>query len=173
MWGGFLLLKNVRREIAIIGNNIPVLGLGAFVCCIGGVFLWVGGDASLYYIKTLNSEKLPSLLTMFLLWLTVYALSGAVLAMLCLFPKCMSHKAWIGAVIGGVGYVMMLLWYAVTLCTRLSLLGSFVLVLAIVAYIAVFVFIPPCFVITRVAVILIELLQFYFLIFSISTFLLN
>lgn len=173
MWGDFLLFKNVRREISIIGDNIPVLGLGAFVCCIGGIFLWVGGDASWYYIKSLNSERLPSLLTMFLLWLVIYALSGAVLAMLCLFQKCVSRKAWIGAVTGGVGYIMMLLWYAVTLCTRLSLLGSFVLVLAIVAYVVIFLFIPPCFVITRVAVILIEILQFCFLVFSISTFLLN
>ena len=148
------MFRRLKRELCFVGENIPVLGLGAFICCIGGVFLWVG--------------------VIFTVWLLTYGMTGFVLAMSCLSEKLCSQKCGMKAsVLGGFAYLLMLMWYAVSFCTRLAFFGIILLILSILLLGITFVALRKTFFITLVLIILIEVVQIYFLCFSISFYLLN
>lgn len=126
------MFRRLKRELCFVGENIPVLGLGAFICCIGGVFLWVGGDSSWYYAKALHNEHSIPLGVIFTVWLLTYGMTGFVLAMSCLSEKLCSPKCGMKAsVLGGFAYLLMLMWYAVSFCTRLAFFGIILLILSI------------------------------------------
>ncbi len=168
------MFRRLKRELCFVGENIPVLGLGAFICCIGGVFLWVGGDSSWYYAKALHNEHSIPLGVIFTIWLLTYGMTGFVLAMSCLSEKLCSPKCGMKAsVLGGFAYLLMLMWYAVSFCTRLAFFGIILLILSILLLGITFVALRKTFFITLVLIILIEVVQIYFLCFSISFYLLN
>ena len=105
------MFRRLKRELCFVGENIPVLGLGAFICCIGGVFLWVGGDSSWYYAKALHNENFIPLGVIFTVWLLTYGMTGFVLAMSCLSEKLCSPKCGMkAAVLGGFAYLLMLMF---------------------------------------------------------------
>ena len=111
------MFRRLKRELCFVGENIPVLGLGAFICCIGGVFLWVGGDSSWYYAKALHNEHSIPLGVIFTVWLLTYGMTGFVLAMSCLSEKLCSPKCGMKAsVLGGFAYLLMLMWYEFLSC---------------------------------------------------------
>ena len=170
------MFKRITREINFSGDNIPVIVLGAFICCIGGVFLWVSGDSNWYYTKVLHMDYVVMPLgIIFVIWLIAYALSGFVLAMSCLADRVCCNGRFIGlrcAFIGGFGYLMMLLWYVLSFCTRLAFFGIILLILSIVAFGIIFVVTRRTFLLLNVAIILIEVVQVYFLCFSFSLYLL-
>lgn len=180
MWGDFLFRK-IKQELLFIGDNIPLLGLGAFVCCFGGILVWVGSDSNWYYYKIMNNNSFHSLSSIFFTWLVIYGLTGVTLALSCLSVKCsICHSIKHGYLriinapfVGGFGYLMMLLWYVVTFCTRLSVFGTIILLMSIVAFGTLLVLLKRTFLVTFVTLILIEAVQIYFLIFTISLFLLN
>lgn len=169
------MFKRIKREIDFIGDNIPVIILGAFICCIGGIFLWVSGDSSWYYAKALHMGGVMPLAIIFVIWLITYALSGFVLSMSCLSDRVCCSGRFIGmhcAFIGGFGYLMMLLWYVLSFCTRLALFGIILLIFSILAFVIIFVVMKRTFLLLNAAIIIIEIVQIYFLCFSFSLYLL-
>ncbi|MGN1409328.1 MAG: hypothetical protein ACI4XJ_04040 [Eubacteriales bacterium] len=169
------MFKRIKREIDFIGDNIPVIILGVFICCIGGIFLWVSGDSNWYYAKSMHMDGVMPLEIVFVIWLLIYALSGFVLAMSCLADRVCCSGRFLGlrcAFIGGFGYLMMLLWYVLLFCTRLAFFGIILLILSIIAFGIIFVVIRRTFLLLNLAIILIEIVQIYFLCFSFLLYLL-
>ncbi len=174
MWGDFLL-KRIKHELKFIGENIPVILLGAFVCCIGGILLWVSGGSGWYYVYASRGRPIPSLALMFLVWFVIYGLCGIVMSLACLYDrtslaescpgKMMGMKA---AFLGGAGYLMMLSWYAVFFCTRLILFSSALLILSFICYGAILFILKKRFLLLTIALILIETVQLGFICFNFS-----
>ncbi len=168
------MIKRIKHEIKFIGENIPVILLGTFVCCIGGILLWVSGGSGWYCVYALSHGHIPSLAALFLVWFAVYGLCGAVMALSCLWDRTSLAQSFHelsgmkAACLGGAGYLMMLSWYAVFFCTRLIFFSAALLVLSFLCYGAILFILRKRFLLLTLALILIEIIQLCFICFNFS-----
>ncbi len=127
------MLSQIKRELSFLIENAAVLGLGAFLCCAGGILLWVNGGSGGYFLRRPWSGI--GLTAAFLLWLSVYGLSGASLSMILLAERARLFRgngAVTAFVLTSASYLLSLIWYALFFCTRLHLFAGILLALSLV-----------------------------------------
>ncbi len=124
-------MKRLKREFAYIGCHLPMIGVWVFLCCIGGILLWVNGDNHWYAAMTLSHPgRMLPISTVFILWLFVYGLTGAFLGLILLTggERCVGEGRVLCAFsCATTGYLLMLVWYALFFCTRLTWFASVIL----------------------------------------------
>lgn len=128
------MLQRLKREVCFLILHYKVLGLCAFLCCMGGVLLWVSGGSLFHHIR---GEILP-LGVLFLLWLTAYGLTGLLIGVLLLSG---GKYAGTATALTAAAYVFMLCWYAVFCCTPLKFFACILLILSVTLIASVF---PVC-----------------------------
>ena len=166
LWGDFLL-RRIRRELALLLENAPILGLGAFLCCFGGILLWVNGGSGWYLLRRAGERGMPGLTASFLLWLCAYGLIGMALAMIALADRlrCLRRNLGLPAfALGAAAYLLMLLWYVLFFCTHLTLLSVLLLLLSLALVGMLLIVTKRTFLALSVCLILVEAVQFFFLI---------
>lgn len=163
------MLRRLKNELSFIGRNIGLIGFSAFVCCFFGILLWVNGSNMWYIIRSsVLSERLPAVSVVFMVWLTVYGLSGMVIAFVYLHQKYgMTKCSLCPFVLSWLAYILSLAWYAVFFCTHLTLFASVLLILAILADISLVLLIRKGLLIFHISVILTGAVQVYFLFINI------
>lgn len=170
IWGDFLF-RRLKFEIKAIGENIPLVGLSAFLCCICGILLWVSGGSTWFALRVgVGKEFTLSLTGAFLLWLLCYGLVGIMLALIVVAcrSRVVGEKRAVKAfALCMLSYLLMLSWYAVFFCTRLTVFPLILLVcsVAVIGVTAVVMRGTLCLLI--LADVLIDAIQIYFIFFSI------
>lgn len=161
------MCKYFKRESRFLLDNITIICLSAFLCAIGGVFLWVNGGSSWYLIRT--SAGAPPLSVVFSVWVITYGLTGAAASMIWLVyrhGKCgFSHTIpWFCLAL--MSYLFMLVWYAVFFCTRLVVFAAIVLIISCIADILLLLFMRKTLIIFSVTMAIIVAVQLYFIWFT-------
>ncbi len=168
------MFRRLKHELKAVGDNIPLVGLSAFLCCIGGILLWVSGGSTWFAAKmTYKPHFTLSLAGVFIVWLLCYGLVGVLLALIWISHKArvcgsgVSLKAF--SIVMAV-YLLMLSWYAVFFCTRLMLFAVILLLVSIVLCGAVLIAMRRTLYLITVITLLIEMIQIYFVWFSFKMF---
>ena len=147
--------------------------VSAFVCCFGGILLWVNGTNLWYVMSSFRTPKYSVSVTgAFLLWLVAYALCGAVLALILScgmsVGRCRPGSALTAfAMCCGV-YLLMLVWYAIFFCTHLTLFALILLLSVLALTIAVFCMIRHGLMTLKLLLFGIAAVELYFIYFNIS-----
>jgi len=170
IWGDFLF-RRLKCEMKIIGENIPLVGLSAFLCCVGGILLWVSGGSSWFIMRVgVGSEPTLSLVGAFVMWLICYGLVGVLLALIGIICKSgiLRDKRCVRAfALVMLSYLLMLSWYAVFFCTRLTVFPLILLACSVLLLGTVFILMRRTLYLLLAIIIIIEVFQIYFIIFSI------
>lgn len=174
LWGD-LLFRRLRYELNYLVCNIGKIGLSAFICCFGGILLWVDGTNIWHILRSGfggTSDSSASVIAYFLLWLLTYGLCGAVLAILLQYGQSVgSSGPFIAFSAGCAMYLFQLVWYALFFCTSLVVFAFFILLTA---------FLLTCFLIflarhgawiLKLMLILIALVELYFIYFNLTFYL--
>ncbi|MBQ8185424.1 MAG: hypothetical protein IJ037_00965 [Clostridia bacterium] len=119
------MVRRLKREVCFLIGHYKTAGLCAFLCCMGGVLLWVSGGSWMYHVRPYTVP----IGVMFLLWLTVYGFTGLLMAVLLLSGRCRCGK---GSALTAAAYVCMLCWYAVFFCTPLTFFAGLLLSLSVI-----------------------------------------
>ena len=152
------MLRRLKREVCFLIEHYRVTGLCAFLCCMGGVLLWVSGGSSMYYLR---GAHIP-IGMLFLLWMLIYGLTGILFSCILLTESSCCRTAGKGGILAGLcaaGYVFMLCWYAVYFCTRLILFSKILLILSVISIATIFVIMRKGMILAKVTVFLIEIGQ--------------
>jgi hypothetical protein len=166
------LLGRIKYEIKLIGENIPLIGLSAFLCVIGGILLWVSGGSSWFALRIGISHGFTlSLAGAFVLWTITYGLVGAVLSLITIICRAgiLCDKRCIivfGVVM--ISYLLMLSWYAIFFCTRLTVFPLILLLCSVLLICVELIIMWRTLRILLVINLIIEAIQVYFIIFSFS-----
>ena len=158
-----------------MAEHFRFTGLCVFLCCMGGVLLWVSGGSNYYYIRGPHG----SVGLLFLLWLVIYALTGLVLACILLTEsnRCVSHSRRIrSGILTGLcvtSYLFMLCWYAVYFCTRLVLFSGILLTVTMILFVTIFVVMRTGMILAKAAVFLAETGQILCMVYCYSVNLLK
>ncbi len=139
------MFRRLKREMCFLIEHFRLAGLCAFLCCMGGILLWVSGGSNAYWLR---GGPVP-IGGLFFLWLLIYGLTGLLLACLLLGER---RCAALGLCTGA--YVLMLCWYAVYFCTRLVMFSGLLLLLCMICYGMIFAVVRRGFLLTKVIVLL-------------------
>ncbi len=167
------LFRQLKRELNFLITHIGIIGFSAFLCCFGGILLWVNGT-NIWHI--LRAEHIPdfsvSVTGIFLIWLFTYGLCGMVLALILLQSRtCRNAVPLIAfSVCCGI-YLLQLVWYAVFFCTHLLFFAFIVLLTAFLMTIILFFLIRHSFVLLKFLLIAITLVELYFIYFNLTFYL--
>ena len=163
-------MRKLKRELGFLLAYPAQIGLGAFLCAVGGVVLWVSGGSGWYYLK---AGQLPSLTAVFLLWTLLYALYGCLLAVILLTGKSILNPkaALVGAAATAASYLLSLGWYAVFFCTRLQVFAAILLILAAAGLIAAAISMRRTLILTFLAFLVLIGSEFYFICLTFSAIL--
>ena len=162
----------MKRELWFWLERAPILGLGAFLCCMGGILLWINGGSIRYDLRHAAGKGMFSLTTAFLLWLLAYGLTGLALAMTASASGCLpKNRAFATFVLGSAAYLLMLIWYALAFCTRLVIFPQILLALSVVLIGMIFVVIKRTFFCLSLILLAIEAIQVLFFIAEMMDFL--
>lgn len=167
------LLRKLKREIGFLGEHMMKILVSAFVCCFGGILLWVNGTNLWYVMNSFRTPKYSVSVTgAFFLWLIAYALCGAVLALILSMGmnicRCRSVHALTAFALGCGVYLLMLVWYAVFFCTHLTLFALILLISLLILTAALFCLVRRSLLILKVLLLGIVVVELYFLYFNIS-----
>ncbi len=176
LYGVIFLRKKIRREASFVVSNLPLIGVFAFLSSIGGVLLWVNGGSAWYIMQSMRNRESLSLGGAFILWLFVYALIGAVMAIIFKAGKSCSTPSksqFIAFCLISAVYILTLAWYAVFFCTRLMLFSAILLMISIFLCAVVFIIMRKALLLLNLFIVLIESAQIYFLYLNISIYLSN
>lgn len=174
--GVIVLMRRMKREVRFVVGNIAKIGLSAFVCCFGGILLWVNGT-NLWHI--MNSFHLPkysvSVTGVFLLWLLTYGFCGIVLALILIQSRnCPNSTAALAAFSLGCGvYLLMLVWYAIFFCTHLTMFAVLILLAAFLLTAALFFIVRRGLMVLKLLLFLIAIVEIYFIYFNLTFYLVN
>ena len=162
------MFRTIKRELNYLVCNIGSIGLSAFLCCFGGILLWVDGTNIWYVIRSEHrTGDISSVTAMFLLWLLAYGLCGAVLALILLHGRTVRCGNVLTAfAVCCMIYLLQLVWYAVFFCTHLVFLAFCILLAAGALTFALFFLLRRSFLIFRVLLLLIALVELYFIYFN-------
>lgn len=172
LWGDFLL-KQIRRELNYMAYNFGKIGLSAFICCFMGILLWVNGTNILYVLrsKTINGFS-ASVTGTFLLWLVAYGLCGAALSLIFLLGQTRQCKNLLIAFsVCCMIYLLQLAWYAVFFCTSLLIFAFIILFTAFLLTILLFFLVRHSFVILKIIIVTVALVELYFIYFNLTFYL--
>lgn len=126
--------RRIKWELNCFIRHITVIGLGAFLCAIGGILLWINGGSGWYVLNSVANTRFGGSLTgVFLVWLVVYALYGVRLALIGVgegIPCRDQRRAFVGFCLTALAYLLDLVWYALFFCTRLTWFALVILILA-------------------------------------------
>ena len=168
------LFRRIKCELRVVGENIPLLLFSAFLCCIGGILMWVSGGSTWYAIRSAFDPWMTlSLSGIFIVWLLCYGLVGILLGLIWISCKaracnsglCLKSFALVMAV-----YLLMLSWYAVFFCTRLLLFAVVLLTISIILCFIVFVTMRKTLLLISAVTVIIEIIQIYFVWFSFNAY---
>lgn len=167
LWGDFLF-RQIRFELNYLAENIGIIGLSAFLCCFGGILLWVDGTNIWHVMRSgYPGGSFASVTGMFLLSLLTYGLCGTVLALILLQSRmCRCRSALTAFSAGCVIYLLQLVWYAVFFCTHLVFFAFFVLLAVFLLTIVLFILLRHGFLMFRLLTVLIALVELYFIYFN-------
>lgn len=164
------MLRRLRIEMHAVSANIKLILLGAFLCAVGGVLLWINGGSTWYFLRSASQIHAGlSLSGVFVAWLITYGLTGAMLALvwssgryrLCGCRVSLCSFGLISAV-----YLLMLVWYALFFCTRLFIFSLVILSLSVVLCAMALILLRKTMVLIWMIGIMIEAIQIYFIYFS-------
>ncbi len=164
--------RRLKREVGFLIEHYRLTGLCAFLCCMGGILLWVSGGSNLYWLR---GAKIP-IGVLFLLWLLIYGLTGVLLACILLTEASGCRRPMHGGILTGLcaaAYVFMLSWYAVYFCTRLVLFSGILLILSVISLGIIFVVMRTGMILAKVMIILAEIGQILCLVYCYCMNLLN
>lgn len=133
------MFRRIKWELGRLTNHIAVIGLGAFLCVMGGILLWVNGGSGWFVLQSFGGRGPHSLTIVFLIWLFAYALCGIRLAVRWAADGCTERerrRAFIGFLLTALAYLLDLVWYALFFCTRLTLFSLIVLLIAVLVNLA-------------------------------------
>ena len=147
------MLRRLKREVCFLVENYRTAALCPFLCCMGGILLWVSGGSPALYLRKCGI----SAGALFLLWLPIYGLTGLVLAWIFLVRRnsCRGEGTVLPALCAGA-YLCMLCWYAVYCCTGLVLFAGILLLLSIVLLGTVFIMFRHRCILMRAVILLAE-----------------
>lgn len=169
LWGDFLFRK-LKRELFFLADHIRMIFFSAFVCCFGGMLLWVNGTNLWQILRTGNLPSFSLSVTgLFLLWSFVYGLNGIMLSLLLLqsHSRCRSNLLTSFTVCCGI-YLLHLVWYAVFFCTHLIFFACVILLASFLLTIVLFLLNRHGFLLLRFLLILIFLVELYFIYFNLT-----
>lgn len=157
------MLRRLKREVCFLIEHFRLTGLCAFMCCMGGILLWVSGGSNVYYLR---GAHIP-IGVLFLLWLLVYGLTGVLMACILLTETscCRGNRGGILLGLCAAAYVFMLCWYAVYFCTRLVLFSGILLILSVLCLGTIFVIMRTGFLLGKVTIFLAEIGQILCLVY--------
>lgn len=147
------MLRQLKREVCFLIGQFRITGLCAFLCCMGGILLWVSGGSNIYWMRGGGSIG-----GLFFLWLLIYGLTGVLMACILLSEGSLCPKSHGGVLLAlcGAAYVLMLCWYAVYFCTRLTLFSGILLILSILCIGAILVIMRKGFLLAKLVLLLAE-----------------
>ena len=169
IWGDFLFRK-LKLELNFLAEHIRMIFFSAFLCSFGGMLLWVNGTNLWQILRTGNLPPFSLSVTgLFLLWSFVYGLTGILLALLFLQSqnRCCNNLLASLAICSGI-YLLHLVWYAVFLCTHLVFFACVILLASIFLTIVLFILTRQDFLLFRFLLILIFLVELYFIYFNLT-----
>ena len=172
LWGDFLFRK-LKREADYLITHIGMIGFSAFVCCFGGILLWVNGSNLWHILRSghLTSGSV-SVTWIFLLWLLTYGLCGTSLALILLQGKiCGNNLALTAFSVCCAIYLLQLVWYAVFFCTHLLFFALFLLILTFLMTILLFFLVRHSFFLLKVLLLTMTLVELYFIYFNLTFYL--
>jgi len=124
--------RPLKREVKFLSCHIPILVASAFLASVGGVLLWVNGGSAWYFYR-LPSGGVPQMSVVFSIWVVAYGLCGIGIALLGLLTREGCRKKTgtlsLACVLAG-SYLLMLLWYVVFFCTRLTVFSAILLLIS-------------------------------------------
>ena len=133
----------------------------AFLCAVGGVLVWINGGSGRYlFAACRNFSHTLSLTAVFLIWLAVYALTGAVIGAIGLLLREIGILPF---VLAAASYLLGILWYALFFCTRLSFLASVMLLGAAVLNIVILLKYGRCSRLVDIILVLITAVEVFFI----------
>ena len=160
-------------ELRAVTENIKLILLGAFLCAIGGVLLWINGGSTWYFLRHTHSCTTLELTGIFTAWLFIYGLVGVMLTLIWMtgqYRLCGLRSSLLSfALMSGV-YLLMLVWYALFFCTRLFLFSVVILCLSVILCALSFVFLKKTMLLVWFVGVVIETLQMYFIYFSFAIY---
>lgn len=171
------LLRRIKWELNCFTDHIAVIGLGAFLCAIGGILLWINGGSCWYILKSVSgADHTRSITGVFIVWLVVYAIYGIRLALigvgegvLCLNSK----KTFTLFCLTSFAYLLDLVWYALFFCTRLTVFALIILLFSLTVNLLVICLSKRRMILHTALNIVVLLAQVSFIWFTVSFILLN
>ncbi len=163
-YGVIFLLKGFKCECRFFCGHIPVLAGSAFLCAVGGVLVWINGGSGCYlFAACRSSSQTLSLTAVFLMWLCVYALTGAVIGMIGLLLR---EVGLLPFALAATSYLLGILWYALFFCTRLSFFAAVLLIGAVALNIIIMLKYGRCSRLMDIILVLITAAEVFFIIWS-------
>jgi len=130
------LFGKLKWELAFLANHLAALGFSAFICCFGGILLWVNGTNIWHIYSTGNT---PSVTGIFLISLLSYGICGILLALFLLSGQiCRSAAALNAFTVSSMIYLLLLMWYVLFFCTHLTFFSLILLILTILLTLLLF-----------------------------------
>lgn len=171
------MLRRIKLELNCLISHITVIGLGAFLCAIGGILLWVNGGSGWYVLNSVSAARNSSSLTgVFLVWLVVYALYGVRLALIGIGEgiSCRDQRhAFVGFCLTSLAYLLDLIWYALFFCTRLTWFALIILLISVLIELLLICMSRKWMLIGLAVNIIVLLAEISFVCFTVSFLLLN
>lgn len=176
VYGVIFLLRRIKFELKCFTDHIAVLGLGAFLCALGGILLWINGGSGWYVLRSVSGAVGSRSLTgVFLVWLLVYAFYGIRLALvgvgegICRDPK----RIFTVFALTSLAYLLDLVWYALFFCTRLTAFALIILILSLLSNLLILLLSKKGMILHKIIVVVVLFAQIYFVWFTVSFLLLN
>jgi len=148
-----------------LSEHLTTLGFSAFICCFGGILLWVNGTNIWHiYNSMYHSDSTISVTGIFLISLLIYGICGILLALFLIYGQiCRSSAALTAFIFSSLIYLFILIWYVLFFCTHLTFFALIILILLILLTILLFVRISCGFIIVRCLLSAIFIAELYFL----------
>lgn len=171
-YGVIFLLHRIKWELNFFIKHIAIIALGAFLCAIGGIILWINGGSGWYVLNSLgNSNHTFSLTAVFIIWLLAYAIYGSRLAAIASGEgiSCSDAKRSLtGFCLTAFAYLLDLVWYTVFFCTRLTWFALIILLLSLLLNIFVILLLKRWIILQIILNIASILVQIYFIWLNLS-----
>lgn len=163
-------------ELKWLTEHIAVIIVGAFLCALGGILLWINGGSGWYVLNSVSGAVYSHSLTgIFLVWLIVYAIYGIRLALAAVGEGICRIKKWVFLIftLTALAYILDLVWYALFFCTRLTVFALIILVLSVIINLAILLISKRGMILHKITIVVVLSAQSYYVWFTISRLLLN
>jgi len=167
------LFRKLKWELLFLTKHFTVLGFSAFICCFGGILLWVNGTNIWHIYNSIHRQDnmIPSVTGIFVISLLVYGICGLLLALFLLYGinSCTS-AALIAFSLNSLIYLFILIWYVLFFCTHLTFFSLILLVLTLLLTVLLLCRIHCGLILVRCLLTAVLLAELYFLYINITVF---